>query len=420
MTGSSFYRLAQELDAIDPIREARNEFAIPISESGEEIIYLCGNSLGLMPRRGRAYVEEELHAWESLAVDAHFDSSRPWMSYHENLAGLLADIVGGSPTEVVAMNSLTVNLHLMLTSFYRPTETRYKVVIEADLFPSDRYAIESHLLTRGIEPSTAIIELEPNSAHAYDLDETIEVLDRNRDNIALLLLGGVNYYNGQLFDMETISREAKSRGIVVGFDLAHAAGNVPLALHDWNVDFAVWCGYKYLNGGPGCIAGCFVHERHATDTGIPRLGGWWGHRKDNRFKMPRTFEPSPSADGWQLSNPPIFAMAPLLASCEIFSRYGMRALREKSISLTTLLHNMLAERGAGKLVDITPARLDERGCQFSLRCPNGKRVFGRLLSSGVVCDWREPDIIRLAPVPLYNSHVDVATFGQRLLDSIDD
>ena len=405
---------AEIRDVDDPIAPARQLFQIPKSVSGSDAIYFCGNSLGLLPKKASDYVVEELEAWKSLAVDAHFHAKRPWMPYHENLTHHLAKIVGGTPREVVAMNSLTVNLHLMMATFYKPTSERYQVVVERNLFPSDRYAIESHIKHRGIRDPDALVMLPlRDDSSVHDNQDVIDYLQRRQESVALILLGGVNYYSGQAFDMAAIAEAARTMNTPIGLDLAHAAGNVPLELHNWGVDFAVWCGYKYLNGGPGCIAGCFIHERHATQTYLPRLAGWWGHNKATRFEMPDQFQPEATAEGWQLSNPPILAMAPLLASCEIFNAYGMQALRTKSIALTEYLHALIdSSKVLQERVEIiTPRHVDSRGCQFSLRISNGRQVFEHLQSKGIICDWREPDIIRIAPVPLYNTFSDLARFA---------
>lgn len=405
-------------DEADPLRGFRGEFHVPKSESGDEQIYFAGNSLGLLPRRTRAYVGEELEKWANLAVKAHFSGANPWMPYHELLAPPTARLVGALPAEVVTMNSLTVNLHLMMTSFYRPTRERHRILIEDRAFPSDDYAVESHAASRGFDPASAVVRLRPREGPAIATDVIEDFLAREGEAIALVLLPGVQYYTGQAFDIEAITRLAHARGCVVGFDLAHAAGNVPLRLHAWGVDFAVWCTYKYLNGGPGAVGGCFVHERHGN-AGLPRLAGWWGHDKETRFRMRSGFLPIPGAEGWQLSNPPILSLAAIRASLDIFeSAGGMEPLRAKSIRLTGYLEWLL-RREVGDAVEIfTPEDPGRRGCQLSLRvrpgAVPGRTVFQKLESAGVTCDWRDPDVIRVAPVPLYNRYEEVRRFVEIL------
>ena len=410
MTLDELRAQAAELDRTDLLAQYRDRFAVPRHTDGTEVAYLCGNSLGLAPRNAREYVDRELAAWESLGVEGHFKHERPWVSFHELFAAHLARIVGASPHEVVAMNTLTVNLHLMLTSFYRPTPERFKVLVGHAAFPSDRYAIASHIALRGFAPEDAIVVASPRPAErALRTDDVVALVEQHRASLALVLMDGVNYYTGELIDIAAITTAAHERGIVAGFDLAHAAGNVPLALHDWDTDFAVWCHYKYLNGGPGCVAGCFVHERHgfARDP-LPRMAGWWGHDKHSRFAMGPEFEPIPGAEGWQLSNPPLFSLAALLPSLEIFSEVGMERLRAKSDALTGLLERGLRELFADRVEIITPGEPARRGCQLSVRVKqHAKQAFAALVASGVVCDWREPDVIRLAPVPLSNRFADV-------------
>ncbi len=416
MTFSDDKRFAEQLDADDPLRHYRDRFFIPKDRDGNEVIYLCGNSLGLQPTTVRTCVEEELEDWARWGVEGHFHARNPWMPYHELLTEQTARLVGAKPIEVVVMNTLTVNLHLMLVSFYRPTTRRHKIVIEAHAFPSDRYAVESQIRFHGFDPKRSLIELQPRFGEATLRTEDIEdVLEADGEEIALVLLGGVNYYTGQAFDMERITRAAQAQGCLVGFDLAHAAGNVPLKLHEWNVDFAVWCSYKYLNAGPGSIAGCFVHERYAHRPDLPRFAGWWGQNKHIRFSMGPTFDPIPGAEGWQLSNPPILPLASLRASMAIFEEVGMEALREKSIRLTSYAEFLLRRHGEGRFRIITPGDPQQRGCQLSLLVSkDGKALFEHLTQHGVVCDWREPNVIRLAPVPLYNSFADVWRFADIL------
>ena len=413
---------ATGLDRADPLRAYRARFHIP-QHGGHDEIYLCGNSLGLQPRDTPRYVQEELEDWQRFAVKGHFAGRRPWMPYHELFTEKTARVVGARPLEVVNMNSLTVNLHLMMVSFYRPTPQRHKIVIERGAFPSDRYAMESQVRFHGLDPDRSLIELAPRKDDAYITVEEIEtLLAMQGGEIALLMLPGVQYYSGQVFDMERIVRAGHQAGCMVGFDLAHATGNIPLRLHDWNVDFAVWCNYKYMNAGPGAVAGCFVHERHARAFDRPRLAGWWGHDKASRFRMGPEFTPMAGAEGWQLSNPPVLGLAPLLASLEIFDEAGMEALRAKSVKLTGYLEFLLNEK-LGQHVDIlTPSDPAQRGCQLSLRLHQGRdaarRVFERLEAAGVTGDWREPDVIRVAPVPLYNSFSDVFSFVQILADLV--
>lgn len=412
---------AQEMDAQDPLRAYRDRFHMPLQPSGAPHLYFCGNSLGLQPRSVREYVEQELLDWEKLGVEGHFHARNPWMPYHEFLTASSARLVGAQPSEVVVMNSLTVNLHLLMVSFYRPTKTRYKIVIEADAFPSDQYAVASQLRFHGYNPAEAMVKLRSKSGHpVIPTEEILEVIEEQGDEIALIMLGGVNYYSGQAFEMDKITAAGHAKGCVVGFDLAHAAGNLVLQLHDWNVDFACWCSYKYLNSGPGGISGIFVHERHGRSFDLPRFAGWWGHNKDNRFTMPDDFEPMPGAEGWQLSNPPILALAALRASLAIFDEVGMPALRQKSELLTGYFDFLLREKNTDDNIRvITPHDPVHRGCQLSLQTrEHGKALFQRLTDHGVIADWREPDVIRLAPVPLYNRFEEVWSFVHLLCETI--
>ncbi len=410
---------AHELDARDPLASYRQRFLIPKDSSGKEWTYLCGHSLGLQPKATCQYVNEELEDWARYAVEAHFRGRHPWMPYHHFLTEQLAGIVGASNEEVVAMNSLTVNLHLMMVSFYRPTRQRHKILIERGAFPSDQYAIKSQLRFHGFDPATSLLEATPRAGGSCLRQEEIEnLIEREGDSIALVLFGGVNYATGQAFDLQRITRAGHNKGCIVGFDLAHAAGNVSLRLHDWGPDFAVWCTYKYLNGGPGSIAGCFVHERHRTSD-LPRFAGWWGHNDQVRFKMGPNFEPTPGAEGWQISNPSILALAALRASLDIFHEAGMDRLREKSVQLTSYLEFLLQERRSNKFFQITPTDPERRGAQISIRIPkNGKTVCDALAKGGIIADWREPDIFRVAPVPLYNSYADVFRFVQSFASSL--
>jgi kynureninase len=409
---------ATALDRADPLASYRQRFHIPQLD-GKDEIYLCGNSLGLQPRDTQRHVQEELEDWQRLAVKGHFDGRRPWMPYHERFAEPTARVVGAKPVEVVNMNSLTVNLHLMMTSFYRPTQGRHKLLIERGAFPSDRYAVESQVRLHGFDPDRSLIELGSRGGEPHIPVEDIEaLLAAEGGEIALVMLPGVQYYSGQAFDMQRISAAAHKAGCRVGFDLAHAVGNLPLQLHDSGMDFAVWCNYKYMNAGPGAVAGCFVHERHSKAFDLPRLAGWWGHDKSTRFRMGPEFVPMTGAEGWQLSNPPVLGLAPLLASLELFDDAGMPALREKSLKLTGYLEFLLKEKLAEHIDILTTADPAQRGCQLSLRLHKGRdaarRVFEELEEAGVTGDWREPDVIRVAPVPLYNSYMDVFRFVEIL------
>jgi kynureninase len=402
----------RRLDGEDKLGRFRKQFHIPQTKSGEDCIYLCGNSLGLQPKGVEAAVRQELEDWKILGVEGHFHAKHPWLPYHEPLTMLAANVVGAKTSEVVMMNGLTVNLHLMMVSFYRPTPERFKILIEAGSFPSDRYAVESQMRFHGFDPAAALLELKPREGEAtLRMDDIEAFIDREGGSVALILIGGVHYYTGQFYDMARITKAGHRRGCIVGFDLAHAAGNVVLNLHDWDVDFACWCSYKYLNSGPGSVAGCFVHERHAKSYNLPRFAGWWGHDKTTRFKMGPEFRPMEGAEGWQLSNPPILSFAASRASLELFREAGMERLREKSEKLTGYLEFLLKEAHLPGLKILTPANAAERGCQLSITIEEGgRRVFDVLTTTGVVCDWREPDCIRVAPVPLYNSYSDVFNF----------
>jgi kynureninase len=405
---------ARAEDAIDPVSAFRDEFILPQTESGAPVIYLTGNSLGLQPRACKQAVAEVLDDWGRLGVEAHFKAHHPWMPYHERMTESMARIVGARSTEVVVMNSLTVNLHLLMASFYRPTPDRFGILIEADAFPSDQYAVASQAMWHGFSPENAIHRVSPRDGEAaLHTADIAAYLDEHGHEIALILLGGVNYYTGQFFDLSSITALAHELGCIVGIDLAHAAGNVPLHLHDWDVDFAAWCTYKYLNAGPGGPGGAFVHNRHAESPDIPRLAGWWGHNKSNRFTMPDHFEPIAGAQGWQLSNPSILAMAALRASLDVFDRSDSATRHAKSARLTGFMEYLITELCPDVQI-ITPADPRYRGAQLSLRVPGGKWVFESLTAGGVVSDWREPDVIRVAPVPLYNSFEDIFEFVSRL------
>lgn len=405
---------ARALDDADPLRSFRDEFLIP-RHGGAEQAYFCGNSLGLQPRGARAHVEEVLDKWATEAVEGHFTGQAQWMPYHELVRDPLAAVVGAHPSEVVAMNSLTANLHLLLVSFYQPTIERTAILIEAGSFPSDRYAVESQLKYRGLPPEHTLIEVQPDNADGTFSMAAIErAIRENGKRLSLVLWPGVQYRTGQAFDLKEIARIAHDVGAIAGFDLAHAVGNLPLQLHESDADFAIWCHYKYMNSGPGAVAGAFVHERHAR-TERPRFAGWWGHEQSTRFRMGPDFVPTPGADGWQLSNPPILGLAPLRASLDLFSRAGMGALRAKSERLTGYLEALIDARLRNTLQIVTPADPAQRGCQLSLRVAGGRErgraLFEHLGAQGIVGDWREPDVIRISPTPLYNTHADVLRFA---------
>lgn len=413
MTDPSSDAHALALDAADPLRAFRDEFHIPVHGDGEQL-YFCGNSLGLQPKAVRGALIDELDDWARLGVEGHFLGKHPWMPYHAFVRDSLAGCVGALPSEVVAMNSLSVNLHLLMVSFYRPTTERNIILIEAGAFPSDRYAVESQIRFHGFDPATSLIELAGDEATGTLSMAALErTLAEHGDRVALILWPGVQYRTGQAFDLQEITRLGHARGCSVGFDLAHGAGNLPLQLHDSGADFAVWCSYKYLNSGPGAVAGAFVHEKHAV-TDRPRFAGWWGHDQATRFKMGPDFQPTPGADGWQLSNPPILALAPLRVSLEIFQRAGMAALRAKSEKITGYLETLIRAQLADTLHIVTPAEPERRGCQLSLRVAGGRErgraLFEHLMANGIVGDWREPDVIRISPAPLYNRFADVLGF----------
>lgn len=399
---------AQLMDSNDPLREYRARFHLPPGQNRSECIYLCGQSLGLQPKLARDLVNAELDAWEQLAVRAHFEAPQPWKHYHELLTDSMAKLVGAEPVEVVVMNSLTVNLHLMMVSFYQPTVDRCKILIEGNAFPSDRYAVESQLRFHKFDPEDDLLVVTPGpDEEGVSTDRILEMIDHHGEDIALVLLGGVNYFSGHLLDLRAITRAAHDKGCLVGIDLAHAAGNVVLKLHDWEVDFAVWCSYKYLNGGPGNLGGCFVHERH-SESSLQRFAGWWGHDQQSRFQMPDEFCPSQGAEGWQLSNPAILPLAALRAAMAIFDEVGMEQLRAKSRLLTGYLEYLLEQVNSPRILQITPKDPSQRGCQLSLRVADAdKSLHHFLMAQDVICDWREPDILRLAPVPLYNTFMDV-------------
>ena len=419
MQFSADENFAKQLDAEDSLRHFRDKFHLPLGKDGSSLIYFAGNSLGLMPKSARQIVDQELDDWAKLGVDAHLGAETPWYTYHETLREPAARLVGAKPTEVVCMNSLTVNLHLMMATFYRPTAARFKILMEEPAFPSDTYAIKSQILHHGFNPDEALVLARPREGELTVRGEDIEaMLEQHGDQIALVLFAGINFFTGQLFKIREITALAQKRGCVVGIDLAHAIGNVPLALHDWNVDFAVWCSYKYLNAGPGAVAGVFVHERHATNRALPRLAGWWGNDPSTRFRMQLEpdFVPVQSADSWQISNPPILSMAPLRASLAIFDEAGgMESLRTKSIQLTGYLQFLLDQASTRLFSVITPRGADERGCQLSILVhEHPKELFAALEAAGVKCDFREPNVIRAAPTPLYNTFHEAWRFAGML------
>lgn len=408
---------ALSLDAADELAPLRKRFNFPSSRHGLPPVYLCGHSLGLQPKDAVRYVQEELEDWARLGVEGHFHARRPWLPYHRFATAGLCELTGARGDEVVAMNTLTVNLHVLMTSFYRPTRSRYRILIESTAFPSDRFAAASQIRLRGFDPAIALLEWTPReSDQALHVDDLQRILDEQGEQIALLLLPGVQYYNGQLLDMKDICARARAKGCLTGLDLAHAIGNVPLELHDWAPDFAAWCSYKYLNGGPGAVGGAFVHARHLGGDASTQLLGWWGHAEETRFRMEATFEPAHGVELWQLSNPPILSLAPVLASLDVFHEAGIERLRRKSLRLTDYLLQLLKQRLTGKIASITP--FHARGSQLSLSVTGAgldpRNVFRRLEQQDVFADWREPDVIRVATAPLYNSFVDVFDFVARL------
>lgn len=415
---------AKAKDQADPLKAYRNQFYIPVI-NGIETTYFTGNSLGLQPKTTQSYIQQELDAWRDWGVEGHFLAEKPWFQYHEFLTDKTAKIVGALPVEVVVTHSLTTNLHLLMVSFYQPKDKRYKILCEKKAFPSDQYALESQVKFHGYDPSDAIIEIGPREGeHTIHEADIIKTIEKHGDEIALVMIGGVNYYTGQLFDMETITKAGHKAGAMVGFDLAHAAGNVDLKLHDWGVDFAAWCSYKYLNSSPGGVSGMFVHQRHEYNPNLPRFAGWWGYDKETRFLMEPGFNPMKGAEGWQLSNAPILGMAANLASLDIFDEVGMEALGKKRDDLTGYLEfvvNRISERQKAicTLEIITPKEKNKRGAQLSILAHGmGKSLFDFMTKKGVIADWREPNVIRIAPVPLYNSFEDVFRFGEILEEGI--
>jgi kynureninase len=422
MTFQNTREFAQQLDAQDELKHYRNEFVFP-QHNGKDVIYFTGNSLGLQPKRARDFVNEVMNDWATHAVEGHFYVDKPWWDYHERFAEPLSKIVGAKPSEVTVMNTLTVNLHLLMVSFYRPTKTRYKIICEEKAFPSDQYMFQSQVHFHGYDPKDAIVEIKRREGeHNIRLEDVLSKIKEVGDELALVLFGGVNYYTGQVFDMKAITQAGHNAGAIVGFDLAHAAGNIHLELHDWDVDFASWCSYKYMNSGPGNASGCFVHEKHHNSE-LPRFAGWWGHNKERRFKMEPDFDPVHGADGWQVSNLPILSLAPYLASVELFAEVGMDRLIKKRNQITSylefILHEIDAELPDAEFEIITPSNQEERGCQLSVFLHGqGRSLFDYLMKNGVITDWREPNVIRFAPVPFYCSYEDMYEFGQILKQGI--
>src|SRR5438067_4778924 len=418
MIFSAEEQFALQLDSEDPLRHFRQKFHLPLGKDDRPLIYFAGNSLGLMPKAARAIVEEELDNWAKLGVDAHHATGTPWYTYHEALREPTARLVGANSLEVIYMNSLTVNLHLMMATFYRPTRSRFKILMEEPAFPSDTYAIKTQIAHHGLDAKdTLILAQARNGETTIRTEDILDLINKHADQLAVVMFGGVNFFTGQLFSLKEITAAAREHGIIAGFDLAHAIGNVPLSLHEWDVDFAVWCSYKYLNAGPGAVAGAFVHERHATNTKLPRLAGWFGNDPNTRFQMhlEPEFIPVPSADGWQISNPPIFSMAPLRASLAVFDEAGgMEALRAKSIKLTGYLQFLLeSNHGNKRFTIITPGEMDARGCQLSILVhEHPKELPRKLQAAGVKCDFREPNVVRVAPTPLYNTFREVWRFAK--------
>ena len=400
---------AKQLDQEDSLSYLRKEFHIPKDKQGNEWLYFTGNSLGLQPKNTQKYIQQELDDWANFGVEGHFEAQNPWLSYHEFLTDNMAKIVGAKPIEVVVMNTLTTNLHLLMASFYQPTKTKYKILIESDAFPSDRYAVQSQLEFHGFDAKDGLVEWKPRTGEKLLRIEDLEkILDEQGDDIALLLIGGVNYYTGQYLDIRKIGKLGHAKNCMVGIDLAHGAGNIQPNLHDSNVDFAAWCTYKYLNSGPGSLAGLFVHERHANRKDLPRFAGWWNHNKETRFNMRQPFDVMSGAEGWQLSNPPILSMAAIRASLDMFAKVGMKALREKSEKLTGFFEYLINQIDSDQIQIITPSNPKERGCQLSIQVKNAdKSLHKKLTENNIITDWREPDVIRCAPVPMYTNFEDV-------------
>ena len=406
---------AQQQDLNDPLNVFKEKFLHPTNSQGERLIYLCGNSLGLQPKLTSTFIQQELDDWARLGVEGHTDAKNPWLPYHEFLTNSMAKIVGAKPNEVVIMNSLTANLHFMMVSFYQPTKTKYKIVIESDAFPSDKYAVESQLKFHGFNPKEGLVLWKPRKGEELCRYEDLEkIMQEQGEEIALLMIGTTNYYSGQSFPIKKITQLGHQYGCKVGFDLAHGVGNIQPNLHENGPDFAVWCTYKYLNSGPGSLGGCFVHERHANHKDLNRFTGWWGHNKETRFNMRHDFDALPGAEGWQLSNPAILSMAAIRASLTIFEEAGFKNIIKKSKKLTGFLEFLLQELGDTTIEIITPSNPEERGCQLSIQVKNAdKTLHTKLSKAGVISDWREPDVIRVAPVPLYNSFEDIFHFVER-------
>lgn len=423
MTFQNTREFAQSLDAQDELRKYRDEFHFP-HVNGKQVIYFTGNSLGLQPKRTKTYVDEVMNDWANLAVEGHFYSDKPWWDYQERFTVPLSEIVGAKPSEVGVMNTLTVNLHLLMVSFYNPTPHKYKIICEEKAFPSDQYMFQSQVKFHGFDPKDAIVEIKRREGEAnIRLEDVLAKIEEVGSELALVLIGGVNYYTGQVFDMKTITAAGQKQGAYVGWDLAHAAGNIKLELHDWNVDFAAWCSYKYMNSGPGNASGFFVHEKHHNDKELKRFAGWYGHNKERRFKMEPDFDPVHGADGWQVSNLPILSLAPYLASVEMFAEVGMDKLITKRNLITSylefILHEIDNELEGAEFEILTPSNQEERGCQLSVYLHGqGRELFDRLMKNGVITDWREPNVIRLAPAPFYCSFEDMYEFGQILKELI--
>jgi kynureninase len=410
---------AKYLDEKDELKDFRRKFYMPVIK-GKQPVYFCGNSLGLQPVKAKEYFDTELEDWATLGVEGHFHGKNPWLHFHKNFSKSLAKITGAKIPEVIAMNSLTANLHLMLTTFYRPTPKRYKIITEAGSFSSDMYALHSQVKLHGLNPKKVIIELKPRKGeYILRTEEIVKQIERHKNTLALVIMGGVNYYTGQAFDMDVITKTTHKAGAKAGFDLAHAIGNIPLELHKWNVDFAVWCTYKYLNSGPGAVGGMFIHEKHAKNKNLLRLAGWWGHEEKDRFQMKPGFRPTPTAEGWQLSNAPVFNMIAHKAALDIFDEAGMKPLVKKSRLMTTFLEDLIKttckiETGY-KIKIITPGSIDERGCQISIFVQKkGEELFQKITEAGFIADWRSPNVIRIAPVPLYNTFEEAYQFAEFL------
>lgn len=397
-------------DKADGLASFKSKFHFP-QHAGKDAIYFCGNSLGLQARAVEAAIRQELEDWQNLAVEGYFRAKNPWLFYHTHFSETMAGMMGCSPEEVTVMNTLTVNLHLILQSFYRPTKERYRIVMEAGAFPSDQYALETLVRLHGLDPDDALVEIHPREGEKLlRTEDILDTIARQGNSLALTLMGGINYYTGQFYDIPAITAAAHQQGAYAGWDLAHVAGNIPVRLHDWNADFAVWCSYKYLNGGPGAAGGLFVHERHGNDPALPRLGGWWGNDEKTRFRMEKGFVPKPGAAGWQISTAQVFNMAALKASLELFKEAGIENLRAKSLRLTAYLEFLLGQTSLPCEI-ITPGDPQQRGAQLSLFFPkDGKAIHSRMMESGIICDYREPGVIRLAPAPLYCSYADVLRF----------